>query len=70
MTINEVEKKLAANARQRKAVEAKRDAMWLEAEALILEGVKVGVPKLKLAQIGQVSRQTVYTIMLRDEVAK
>jgi DNA invertase Pin-like site-specific DNA recombinase len=67
-TNEEIVAALTANAKQRKASEDKQRRLREEADALIVAGHLAGVPKLTLANAAGLTRQTVYTVLLKAQV--
>lgn len=58
-------KALGAVARKRYVAEQKADELKDQTFALIVQGYAAGVPKLTLANAAGMTRQTVYTVLLR-----
>ena len=61
---------LARVARKRVETEGKAIVLRDETDRLILEGYALGVPKKVLARESGLTRQTVYTVILREEARK
>lgn len=60
-------KKLARLAEQRQRVEAEVRSLRRQQDALVVEGLKAGVPKLTLSNVAKLTRQTIYAIDLREK---
>lgn len=60
---------IAMNADERLACEKKLDDLRTKGDALIVQAHEEGVPKLTLARVAVLARQTVYTILLRAKAA-
>lgn len=65
--IHPITGKLEANTRKRRVAEARLEEMRREADAMIVEGDRLGVPKLTLARAAGMTRQTIYTVLLRSK---
>lgn len=65
MTNKEITAALKANHDRRARTEAKLRELRRAADDLIVEGDKAGVPKLQLSEAAGLTRQTVYSILLR-----
>lgn len=64
-TSDEITNALEKNRDQRRTLESKLVRLREDADAIIVAGDLAGVPKLTLAQAAGLTRQTVYTILLR-----
>lgn len=64
----EAEKRLVAVTRKRVAAEGRVDELRRQTHELIVEGYGAGVPKLRLAQASGLTRQTIYSVLLRAGV--
>lgn len=62
--------RIARNAEKRQKIEKELAAVRALGDEMIVEGDKAGVPKLTLSQAARVTRQTVYMVLLRAEVAR
>ena len=65
--MSDVIAELAANTKRRRATEAKLDELRAEAAALIVQGNELGVSKSKLSELAGMTRQTIYTVLLREQ---
>jgi hypothetical protein len=61
----EVESALRQNARKRHQTEARLQQLRDEADILVLNAVEAGVPKLTVARLAGLARQSVYNILER-----
>lgn len=61
----EARKALAAVSKRRQAAEYKVETLKVQTHELILAAFKAGVPKTQLAEVSGLTRQTVYTVLLR-----
>jgi hypothetical protein len=66
-TDDSVVARLRAVARRRVAAENKAAELRTETDALILAGHAAGIPKQVLAREAGLTRQTVYTVLLKGE---
>lgn len=63
--VQTITKELAAAARRRKTAEATAEQWREKGYALIVAGYDAGIPKQVLAREAGLTRQTVYTILLK-----
>lgn len=70
MTETEVIKLLSANAKKRKAAQERYRVLKAEADALVVEGDQLGIQRTSLARIAQLTKPTVYAILLRHEAGR
>jgi DNA-directed RNA polymerase specialized sigma24 family protein len=64
-TTDEITNALEKNKKERRALEAKLKRLREDAYAIVVAGDLAGVPKLTLAESAGLTRQTVYTVLLR-----
>lgn len=64
-TTDEITNALEKNRDQRRSLEAKLVRLREDADAIVVAGDLAGVPKLTLAKAAGLTRQTVYTVLLR-----
>lgn len=60
---------IKTNAERRRTAEEKLRELREQADELIVQADEAGVPKLRIAQVARMTRQTIYTILLRAKAA-